>query len=332
MSIQVAIMGTGNVAKQNYLPHIVAYEDIELSYYNRSRDKAEALAEQFGGRVASSVAELMSYAPDTVLVLTRETDRFDAATALLPYKPRRLFFEKPLVAQRGQADVGEDDFLQGKQLLHRAHRIGTETAMVFNYRFFDQTQRAAEIIAAQDFGSPRHFSGLVHYACWSHCIDLVLHFMGAAHTVSALATQKAGPCMGADTVRDVTVSAHMDNDATGTLIGTCGIDFKLPLYELTFAYEHGRIHMRDLDGEMEVIDYRTGRHEVHALPWDISRWDQYRASFGKAIDAYLDSVRLGVSPPVPGMAGLRELQFEAGIKRSIARAAPVVLEEAFPLR
>ena len=89
--------------------------------------------------------------------------------------------------------------------------------------------------------------------------------------------------------------------------------------------------MRDLDGEMEVLDYRTGRHERHSLPFDISRWDQYRASFGKAINAYLDSVRDGAPPPIPGVAGLQELQFEAGIKRAIASGATVDLGEVFGL-
>ncbi len=331
MTIQIAIIGVGNVAEKNYLPFIVRHEDVQLSYYNRSRDKAEAVAARFGGRVAASVAELMDGEPDALLVLTRETDRLEATRALLPFKPRRLFFEKPLVAQHGQANVVEEDFFAGRQLLHSARSAGAETAMVFNYRFFNQTQLARQIVDSQEFGRPTHFTGMVHYACWSHCIDLALHFMGPAHSVTALATEKAGPCMGAEGVRNVTVAARMANDATGALIGTCGIDFKLPLYELTFAYEYGRISMRDLDGEMEVINYRTGRHERHSLPWDISRWDQYRASFGKAIDAYLDSVRSGTPPPVPGMAGLQELQFEAGIKRAIASGAPVALEEEFSL-
>ena len=50
-----------------------------------------------------------------------------------------------------------------------------------------------------------------------------------------------------------------------------------------------------------------------------------------SINAYLDSIRAGDPPPVPGLAGLRELQFEAAIKRSIAQGAPVVLDEVFPL-
>ena len=331
MTLHVAIVGTGKVAGQNYLPYIVRNQDVVLSYYNRTLSKAEAVAQQYGGRVAASAADLMSDDPDTVLVLTRETDRYAATDELLPFKPRRLFFEKPLVAQHGQAAVVEADFFKGRNLLQHAQAAGSETAMVFNYRFFEQTRRAKGIVAARDFGRPLHFSGLVHYACWSHCIDLVLDFMGPAGVITALANRQSGPCMGSDAVHNVTVAAHMQNDAVGSLIGTCGIDFKLPLYELTFAFERGRLTMRDLDGDMEVIDYRTGGHEVYALPRDVSRWDQYRSSFGKAINAYLDTIRAGEAPPVPGIAGLHELQFEAGIKRSIAGQAPVVLDEVFPL-
>jgi predicted dehydrogenase len=275
--------------------------------------------------------ELMAGNPDTILVLTKETTRAEATEQLLAYAPKRIFFEKPLVAELGQAAVREADFWRGRELWQRAEAGGTTTAMVFNYRFFDQTQKAHRLVAALELGEPVHFSGLVHYACWSHAIDLVLDFMGPVETISALADRRAGPCMGSENVQNVAVTARMVNDVTGTLIGTCGIDFKLPLYELTLAFRNGRIHMRDLDGDLEVIDYRTRRHELHALPRDVSRWDQYRASFGKSLDAYLASIRAGTPPPVPGVAGVRELQFEAGIKRSLAEGRPVALVEEFPL-
>ena len=137
--------------------------------------------------------------------------------------------------------------------------------------------------------------------------------------------------MGVESVSPVTAAVQLANGATGTIVGTCDMEFKLPLYELTFAYEHGRLHMRDLDGDLEVLDYRTGQHERHALPRDVSRWDQYRASFGKAINAYITSIRAGDPPPVPGIAGLRELQFEAAIKRSVTIGALVNVNEAFPI-
>ena len=319
------MVGTGGVAVRNYLPYIVERGDVELSYLNRTRSKAErrrsgsAGAWRRTGRLDGGRAGRL---PD----IYQGDGAVDAANALLPHGPKRLFFEKPLAARHGQANVVEEDFFDARAMLLAAHGAGVETAMVFNYRFFDQTQLAREIVEREAFGRPVHFTGMVHYNCWSHCIDLVLQFMGPAASISA---QASGPGTDGGDSGNVTVAARMANDATGTLIGTSAIDLRLPLYELTFAYEHGRLSMRDLDGEMEVIDYRTGRHERHSLPYDISRWDQYRASFGKAINAYLDSVRDGLPPPIPGVAGLQELQFEAGIKRAIATGVTVVLEEAF---
>ncbi len=100
---------------------------------------------------------------------------------------------------------------------------------------------------------------------------------------------------------------------------------------MTFNFEQGRIHIRDLDGDMEVLDHQSGRHETHAIARDRSRWQQYDDSFVKSILAYLESLRQGQPPPVPGMAGLQELQVEAAIKRSIAHKRPVDLASELPL-
>ncbi|NLN18801.1 MAG: Gfo/Idh/MocA family oxidoreductase [Firmicutes bacterium] len=326
MSLKVAIFGTGEVARKSYLPQLAKCRDITLSYFNRTREKAVKIAEQYGGWVADSPAELMADEPDTVLVLTRENQRYDAAMTLLEFKPKRLFFEKPLVAQRDQANVVEDDFFKAKEILQRAQEQGTETAMVFNYRFFDQTRRAKRIIDERDFGCPKHVTGLVHYACWSHCIDLIMHFCGPIAEVTALRSRD-----GSSGAYAITAAFRLDNDATGTIIGTNNIHFNLPLYELTFAFAHGRLSTRDLDGDLEVLDYRTNMHEVYGLSRINSRWDQYQASFGKSLHAYLESIRQGSPPPVPGIAGLYELQFEAALKRSIAQQRPVNLAEEFPI-
>ena len=68
MSLKVAIFGTGEVARKSYLPQLAKCRDITLSYFNRTRGKAVKIAEQYGGGVADSPAELMADEPDTVLV------------------------------------------------------------------------------------------------------------------------------------------------------------------------------------------------------------------------------------------------------------------------
>jgi predicted dehydrogenase len=330
MTLRIGIVGTGNVASRNYIPFLSAQPDVTLGYFNRTVAKAEAVAAEFGGDVFPAVGALVAWEPETVFVLTRETDRYGAAMEILEHGPRRLFFEKPLVARLGQAHVTEQDYFDGREVMRRAAAKGCETAMIFNYRFFDQSIAAERIIAERRFGRAVNVTGLVHYACWSHCIDLVHHYAGRIAEVSALEGQWVHKGAGMESC-DVTAAFRTEDDATGTIIGTSGIDFRFPLFELTFSFEGGRIHFRGLDGDMEVLDYGGDRHEVFSIARDRSRWDQYDRSFQKSIAAYLDAIRQGESPPVPGVAGLLELQVEAGIRRSAAQARPVLLAEEFPL-
>ena len=108
MTMKIAVIGTGGVAERNYLPCIAERDDVELSYLNRTRSKAEAVAEQFGGRVAADAADLMADEPDACLIITREMDRVDAANALLPFRPKRLFFREAAgrAARAGQRGGG----------------------------------------------------------------------------------------------------------------------------------------------------------------------------------------------------------------------------------
>jgi predicted dehydrogenase len=330
MKLKIGLVGTGNVARRNYVPCLADEADVDLGYYSRTRSKAEAIAAEFGGQVFESAAALVDWEPDAVLVLTRETERLETATELLKLNPRRLFFEKPLVARHGQEDVREEDFFAARDLLQEAAVRQCETAMVFNYRFLDQSLRARELIAAREFGQVLNITGLVHYACWSHCIDLV-HYFGDP-IVQLTALQSAQMRGARKAARDVTAAFRTAADATGTLIGTGALAWEFPLFELNFNFERGRIHFRDLDGDMEVLDGNSGQHEVHAMPRDRSRWDQYNASFAKSVLAYLESIRQGQPPPVPGAAGLQELQVEAAIKRSIAQNRPVDLAAELPLQ
>jgi len=198
--------------------------------------------------------------------------------------------------------------------------------MVFNYRFFEQTQRAQHIIAERGFGKLIQASLAVNYACWSHCIDLLHLFGGPAASVSALAgeVQYQGAV-------DVAAAFRLLGGATGTILGSSGGKFDFPLYDFHLNFEAGSLHFNDLDGPLEVYDSAARYRESYALIGNHSRWDQYHASFHKSLAAYLESIRRGTPPPVPGLAGLQELQFEAALRRSIALSRPVDVQGEFPL-
>jgi len=332
--LKIAIVGAGKVAQNSYLPFLSKAPGVTLGYLSRTPAKAEAAAAKFGGQAFDSSAALMAWTPDAVFILTRGMDRFDAAMAILEHNPKRLFLEKPLVAAKGQEQVTEQDFADGRRLIHEAERRGCETAMIFNYRFFDHTLLARRIAAERDFGLVVSVVGQTHYACWSHCIDLIHHFAGPIAVVSAQAgsvTRSAGSTAGALTAPDLAATFQAESGATGTLLGTAALAWEFPLFELAFNFERGRVRMQDLDGDLEIMDSRRPDHERYGIARGRSRWDQYTASFGKSIAAYLDAIHQGQPPPIPGRAGLLELQVEAGFKRSIAQGRPVRLAEEFPL-
>jgi predicted dehydrogenase len=330
--IKVAIAGTGRVTESSYLPCLAHEPGVELAYYNRTRARAEACAARFGGTAFDSPAAVMAWGPDTVFVLTREMERYDAAMAFLEHSPKRMFFEKPLLARAGQENVTEQDFLDARWLLHEAAARGCETAMIFNYRFYDHTLLARQIAAERNFGHVINVAGLTHYACWSHTIDLIHFFAGPLAEVSA----RQGPVMRKSgdlgmAAPDLCAAFVTEGGATGTLLGTAGVAWESALYELEVNFERGRIKMQDLDGDLEVMDADRTSQERYGILRGHSRWEQYNASFAKSIRAYLASIRDGAPPPVPGITGLMELQVEAGFRRSIAENRPVLLNTEFPL-
>lgn len=328
-TLKIAIIGTGNIARNNYVPVLAEIDDIELFYYSRTKQKATALADKFGGIVVGSLPALMENDPDAIFLLTRENDRYGAAMSVLGFSPHRIFFEKPLVAAAGQSRVQEDDFFKAREILNLAKKQNCETAMIFNYRFFDQTMLAKQIIAERNFGEIVNFTGYVHYSTWSHCIDLLRFFGGQVKTVTALGGEKEHVWGEEPVAEDIVAAFTMKNSATGTFLGTQAPPMSCPLFELIINFEHGRIHMRGLDGNMEVLDCRNPRHELYSITRDTSRWDQYTASFSKSINAYIKSIATNSPPPIPGIEGLYELQFEAALKRSIAERRPVILNDEF---
>ena len=328
--LKIGVVGTGSVAQKNYLPCLAGESDVSLGYFNRTRAKAQACAEQFGGEVFDSSGDLVGWGPDAVLVLTREMDRYEAACALLEHEPKRVFFEKPLVAEEGQEKVKEGDFFAAREVLQKAEERGCETAMVFNYRFFEHSLAARRMVEERGFGKVLQVTGLVHYACWSHCIDLAHFFAGPVAEVCALQSREARE-WGSMRAEDVTAAFRTEADGTGSLIGTTGLAWDFPLFEMAFNFEGGRIRFQDLDGDMEVMVANTGLVERFSIDRGRSRWDQYGSSFEKSIRAYLESIRKGDPPSVPGISGLMELQFEAGLKRSVAEGRPVSLTEEFSL-
>ena len=44
MTIRIGLVGTGSIAKRNYIPCLADQQDVSLGYFNRTESKAEAVA------------------------------------------------------------------------------------------------------------------------------------------------------------------------------------------------------------------------------------------------------------------------------------------------
>jgi len=329
--LRIAVIGTGAVSTGNYLPLLRDQKNVVLGVCDRDQSKAREAAETFGAELLDSIEAVAKWNPTSVLILTNETVRFEVAMEVIRLGVPRIFCEKPLVAKLGQACVTEDDFHHARTLLEAAKKSGCQVAMNFNYRSFEQTVTAKKIASERQFGKVIQVAGQVHYACWSHCIDLVHYFAGSIEEITALSGTVDREGQGGILAPDVVAAFRLENQGTGTLIGTAAMKWQHPLYEMIFTFENGRIHMRDIDGDLEVLAGDARTHERYSMVRDSSRWEHYGASFRKAIPAYLDSIRNETEPPVSGLDGLRELQVEAAMKRSIAEKRPVRVQEEFPL-
>ncbi len=108
----------------------------------------------------------------------------------------------------------------------------------------------------------------------SHCIDLISYFGGQPADVAATAGSVVRQGAGNDAV-DVAAAFTTEDGGTGTVLGTAGLAWQHPLLDLSLNFEGGRIHLRDLDGTVEIFDAAGNRYETFDLCRDTSRWDQY---------------------------------------------------------
>ncbi|MBL4576399.1 MAG: Gfo/Idh/MocA family oxidoreductase [Opitutaceae bacterium] len=320
--MKIAIIGTGNVAQSNYLPFLSKQEGIELIYYSRTEQKSQDCANRFGGTVITSLKELVFHEPDSIFILTREMQRAQVLQQLLPLQPKRIFCEKPLIAAISQSQVNENDYYHAYALIKAAREKNIEMAMMFNYRTFDQVQKAQKIVVDRNFGPLQQISVVTHYNCWSHCIDLLLEFAGPVETIFAMSGSISYDT-GEMKDKDVSATMRFKSGAVGSLIGTYGTANKAPLYHIQMNFQKGSLHLRDLDGQLTISDDNNPDDEDYPLNKDWSRDKQYDASFQKAISAYLQSIRTKQPPPVPIEAGLRELLFEAALRKSLTLNTPI---------
>ena len=112
------------------------------------------------GRKSTAITADVSNAAQVQAMVDQTIAEFGSIDILVNNAGSRPGGDRKLVV-----DVREEDFSDARSLLQDADRRDCETAMVFNYRFFDHSLLARQIIATRSFGKVVNITGLVHYAC-----------------------------------------------------------------------------------------------------------------------------------------------------------------------
>lgn len=134
--LKVGIIGCGKIAEVRHAPDYAKNPNVELAaYYNRTKDRAEAMANKYGGKVYSTVDELLSSDIDAVSVCTANSDH--AATTIKALSAgKHVLCEKPMATTLSDCEA----------MVAEAEKAGKLLMLAHNQRFDIAHMKAREII------------------------------------------------------------------------------------------------------------------------------------------------------------------------------------------
>ena len=135
MNIKAGIIGCGSIARLRHAPEYKANPYVsDIVFYDRNIERAEALANQFGGSVAKTVEELLDDPSIKVIsdCSSNESHHIFSTKALLSGK--HVLCEKPLALTvehankiiEAQSNSGKKLMVGHNQRLNRAHQMAKE--------------------------------------------------------------------------------------------------------------------------------------------------------------------------------------------------------------
>ena len=135
--MNIGIIGCGKIAQTRHIPEYFANPDANLiGYYDFVSERAESMAKQYGGKVFSSVEELLNSADiDAVSVCTANDAH--AATAIAALKAgKHVLCEKPMATSMEECEA----------MVAAAKRSGKLLMIGHNQRFMAEHVRAKRML------------------------------------------------------------------------------------------------------------------------------------------------------------------------------------------
>lgn len=134
--VRIGVIGCGTITRVRHAPEYAANTNVEIAaWYNRTRSKAEKLAEEYGGKVCDSIEELLAMDLDAVSVCTANAAHaHDAILALRAGK--HVLCEKPMDVTLSKCNAMTD----------AAEKAGKILMIAQNQRFSSAHVKAHDLI------------------------------------------------------------------------------------------------------------------------------------------------------------------------------------------
>lgn len=143
LGFNVGIIGCGSITRFRHAPEYMANPHVdEIVFYDRNIERSQRLAEEFGGRVAEKLEDLLS--DPTIVAISdcssNEAHHINTTKALLSGK--HVLCEKPLATTVEQAE----------KIIEAEQQSGKKLMLDHNQRFTNAHQKAKEIIDNKELG------------------------------------------------------------------------------------------------------------------------------------------------------------------------------------
>ena len=275
--VRLALIGLGMATK----PHLAALKDpaclVELAgVYNRSRARAELVAEREGYRVFDSLAEIAA-APDIEgVIVTTPPDQRDQIVEMMARAGKHVLMEKPI----------ERTLPAAENLVALCERHNVRMGIVLQHRFRAGAERLRSLIDAgelgdialvrvdvpwwrgQDYydqpgrGTFARDGGGVLISQAIHVLDLMLSLTGPAETVQAFSATTRLHTMEAEDF--ATAGVRFASGAVGSIVATTAT-FPGGTESIVIDGTLGTATLRG--GQLDVV-WRDGRSEQLNEPAD----------------------------------------------------------------
>lgn len=134
--LKIGIIGCGNIAQVRHIPEYQANPYCELAaFYNHGREKAELMAQQYGGICCNNIEELLNTRLDAVSICTSNNSHAELAIRALE-AGCHVLCEKPMAVTMDECR----DMVEAAKKNHRKLMIAN------NQRFTSVHQEAKELI------------------------------------------------------------------------------------------------------------------------------------------------------------------------------------------